>query len=194
MAASGSVVGTVKGISGVVQAINAQGIIRTLKAGDKVYAGETIKTDRGTAHIDFIKGGFATVGQDQSLTLDNAILSQAAKAESSLSPATQTTDAKAEALQQQIEQKIARGEDPTDLLKAAAAGGTGSSSGAQEGGNFVVVEQNAARGNVTPGFETNTFALPENDSSEPLAALAVLDDDNTNSPPPPPNFLTATLP
>ncbi|WAW09577.1 retention module-containing protein [Oxalobacter vibrioformis] len=159
---SGRVVGTVKGVDGVVTAINERGVIRTLKPGDKVYAGETIQTaDGANAHIDFSRGGFATLGAGQSLPMDGVVLSQAAEASKPQAGQTQApgaTDGDIEKLQQQIEEAIAKGEDPTALMEAAAAGpGAGGTGGAEEGGSFVVVEQLAARGNVTPGFDTGTF-------------------------------------
>ncbi|MCL1886482.1 MAG: retention module-containing protein [Betaproteobacteria bacterium] len=162
---SGTVVGTVKGVDGVVTAINANGVIRTLKVGDKVYAGETIQTMQGSnAHIDFTKGGFATLGAGQSLPLDGTILSQAAEAAKAqtASAAPATPDVNVEKLQQQMEEALAKGEDPTAMLEAAAAG-PGAGGGDQEGSSFVVVQQNAARGNLTPGFETGTFGMPVED-------------------------------
>ena len=162
---SGRVVGTVKGVDGVVTAINERGVIRTLRPGDKVYAGETIQTaDGANAHIDFTRGGFATLGAGQSLPMDGMVLSQAAEASKPQAGQTQApvaSETDVEKLQQQIEEAIAKGEDPTQLLEAAAAGpgGTGGGGG-EEGASFVVVEQLAARGNVTPGHETGTFGSP----------------------------------
>lgn len=159
---SGKVVGTVKGVDGVVTAINAHGVIRMLKAGDKVFSGETIQTANGAnAHIDFSKGGFATLGGEQSLPLDGIVLGQAAEAarpQAGMQQAPAASDADIEKLQEQIEEAIAKGEDPTSLLEAAAAGPGADGGAGQEGSGFVLVGQNAARGEVTPGFETSTFA------------------------------------
>ena len=166
---SGKVVGIVKGVEGVVTAINDRGVIRTLKAGDKVFAGETIQTaDGANAHIDFSRGGFATMGAGQSLPMDGTVLSQAAEAAKTKpdQPQNGTSDADVEKLQQQIEEALAKGEDPTQLLEAAAAGPGSGSGGGQEGSDFVLVEQLAARGNVTPGFDTGTFGVEFKDPYE----------------------------
>ena len=166
---SGKVVGIVKGVEGVVTAINDRGVIRTLKAGDKVFAGETIQTaDGANAHIDFSRGGFATMGAGQSLPMDGTVLSQAAEAAKTKpdQPQNGTSDADVEKLQQQIEEALAKGEDPTQLLEAAAAGPGAGGGGGQEGSDFVLVEQLAARGNVTPGFDTGTFGVEFKDPYE----------------------------
>ena len=158
---SGIAVGVVKGVDGIVTAINANGVIRTLKAGDKVYAGEIIKTaDGSNAHIDFIRGGFATIGADQSLPLDGMVLSRAVEASKTYQGDQGTTETDVSKLQQDIQEALAKGEDPTAMLEAAAAGPGAGGGGGQEGGSFVVVDQLAARGNVTPGFETGTFGDP----------------------------------
>ncbi|MDR1311029.1 MAG: retention module-containing protein, partial [Burkholderiaceae bacterium] len=157
MATREQAVGIVKSITGKVVAIDASGNARELHAGDKVFQGEKIQSDGGAAHIDLTQGGFATVGKGLSLTLDGTILSDAAKAASETAgagpdqpQAPQMTEKELESIQAQI----AQGGDPTQLLEAAAAG-PGAGGGAQEGGNFVIVNQDAARGEVTPGFETS---------------------------------------
>ena len=162
---AGSVVGVVKGVNGEVTAVSAGGMVRTLRAGDKVFAGETVRAGpMSSAHIDFVRGGFATVGSGQNLSLDGVILTDAFNAAQSQGASVPSAPASSiGALQSMIEDAIARGEDPTQLLEAAAAGpGNRGGTAAEEGSSFVIIEQNAARGEVTPGFETASpvLALP----------------------------------
>ena len=64
-------IGIVKSIVGTVTATDTAGVTRTLHAGDKVYANETIQTsDNGAVLIDFPNGSHADLGRDSSLTLD----------------------------------------------------------------------------------------------------------------------------
>lgn len=63
---------------------------------------------------------------------------------------------------------IAAGMDPTQIAEATAAGADAGLAGdtGQGGHTFVVVNQDAARGEVTPGFATNTFANPGTENRE----------------------------
>ncbi|MDR1310837.1 MAG: retention module-containing protein, partial [Burkholderiaceae bacterium] len=159
MATRGQAAGIVKNITGKVTAVDASGNTRVLHAGDKVFEGEKVHAEGGTAHIELTQGGFATVGSGLTVTLDGALLSDAAKA---AAEAAGTTPDQAQAPQmtakemEAIQEKIAQGGDPTQLLEAAAAGPGAGGGGSQEGGSFVIVEQNAARGEVTPGGVTTT--------------------------------------
>ncbi len=163
-------VGIVKALNGEVTATDPRGNVRILKVGDRVADNETIKTATGSnVHIDFNNNGFATLGSGSSLTLDQATLTEIASAAKTTNQNKQNqeqNDQNIEKLQQQIEEAIAKGEDPTALLEAAAAGPGGGDGGAQEGASFVVVEQLAARGQLTPGFDTGTFGNPIQDPQE----------------------------
>ncbi|MDR0934156.1 MAG: retention module-containing protein, partial [Burkholderiaceae bacterium] len=157
-------VGVVKAVSGEVTATDPRGNVRVLKAGDRVADNEVIKSaNGGNAHIDFNNKGFATLGSGDTLTLSQAMLQDIANAGKESAPveSTRQNAVDVEALQKEVEEALAKGEDPTQMLEAAAAGpGAGGAGGAQEGGNFVLVEQEAARGDLTPGFETGTFGYP----------------------------------
>ncbi|MDL2284585.1 retention module-containing protein, partial [Oxalobacter sp. OttesenSCG-928-P03] len=165
-------VGVVKALNGEVTATDPRGNIRVLKVGDRVADNEIIKSGTGSnVHIDFNNKGFVTLGSGDSIQLDRGTMSDIASAgKQSAAPKPDigaASDAEVEKLQQQIEEALAKGEDPTSLLEAAAAGGAAAGGGgAQEGGTFVVVEQNAARGDLTPGFETGTFNIEFTDPVE----------------------------
>ncbi|MCM1129734.1 MAG: retention module-containing protein [Alistipes senegalensis] len=142
--AASKAVGEIRSIKGTVKAVDSQGNERVLSAGDKVYADETILPGgEGTALISMPGGGFATVGGNDILVLAN--LSGVSNGENAMAP-------------DQIQALIAAGADPSDITDATAAGGYEEAGEPGEGQHdFVVVDQLAARGNLTPGFETGTF-------------------------------------
>jgi hypothetical protein len=162
MATRGQAAGIIKNITGKVTATDASGNTRELHAGDKVFPGEKINSEGGIAHIDLIQGGFVTVGSGSNITLDGTLLTSAAQAaaeSASASPDQSQTPQMTEKELESIQAQIAQGGDPTQLLSAAAAGPGSGAGGAQEGGSFVIVEQNAAQGEVTPGFETDSASV-----------------------------------
>lgn len=142
--ATSKTVGEIRSIKGTVKAVDSQGNERVLSAGDKVYADETILAGGdGTALISMPGGGFATVGGNDVLVLAN--LPGVSDGANALAP-------------DQIQALIAAGADPSDITDATAAGGYEEAGEPGEGQHdFVVVDQLAARGNLTPGFETGTF-------------------------------------
>ena len=153
--ATSQAIGTVKGLIGTATATDANGVVRNLQIGDKVHADDVIQTSAlGTVHIEFVNASFVTVGHASSLALDETVFD---------ANAARIAESDVERMQAQI----AAGADPTEVTDAPAAGGEGEQGGHQ----FVVVQQNAASGSVTPGFETGTFStqsLIQNEAAELL--------------------------
>lgn len=73
---SAPVVATVQAVVGNVIAVNQDGDIRVLKAGDALFQGETIKTaPEGSVTIVYATGASQTIGADANFTLHLSLLS-----------------------------------------------------------------------------------------------------------------------
>lgn len=146
-------IGIVRALNGTTTAKNDKGEVRVLRIGDPVEANEVILAGAGsTVHIVFNNGNFATVGSGDSLTLSPSVVDPAAEAGQA------DTQSVAD-----IQAMIEAGVDPTQIAEATAAGADGNTAGDPNHSgshSFVVVNQDAARGNLTPGFETTTFSNP----------------------------------
>ncbi len=156
--AAAKAVGTVKNIIGSATATDTSGVTRTLHVGDKVYANEVIKTsEAGAILIEFANGNNANLGRDSSMTLTGDIFG----VQSALAPAgAEKMSAAQKAAVQDAQAKIAAGLDPTQVTEAAAAGPNAAGSATEGSGyNFVVVDQLAARGEVTSGFPTGPISV-----------------------------------
>lgn len=152
-------IGIVRGLIGKVTVTDAKGSVRELRVGDAVELNDNVQASAGgTVHIVFNNGNFATIGSNETLMLSEAVIDP--------------TGAKAQAAEGQsvadIQAMIAAGMDPTQIAEATAAGADAGLAGdtGQGGHSFVVVNQDAARGEVTPGFATNTFANPGTENRE----------------------------
>lgn len=146
-------IGIVRALNGTTTAKNDKGEVRVLRTGDPVQANEVIQaSDGSTVHIVFNNGNFATVGSGDSLMLDPSVFDQAAETRQVNTPTVAD-----------LQTMIEAGDDPTYVAEATAAGveanvaGDSSHSGSH---SFVVVNQDAAMGKLTPGFETTTFSSP----------------------------------
>lgn len=152
-------IGIVRALIGTTTARNEKGEVRVLKVGDAVEANEVIQAAAGsTVHIAFNNGNFATVGSNESLMLDMAVVDPEGTAAQAQQDGQSVAD---------IQALIAEGADPTEIAEATAAGadaGTAGDPNHSGSHSFVVVDQVAARGNLTPGFETTTFANPVPDT------------------------------
>lgn len=170
----GSETGVVKAISGSATVTDSHGITRELHIGDVVSRDETVSAANGaTVHIEFSNGGFATLGGGDALHLSESIFSQVLPTGTVKEIQTTAIDAS--------QAKLAAGVDPSDVLEATAAAGA-SGGGSDEGSNFVVVAQHAARGNVTPGFETDTFGYPVHEETVYDGRLVTSPADHTTEP------------
>ena len=152
-------IGIVRGLIGKVTVTDAKGSVRELRVGDAVELNDNVQASAGgTVHIVFNNGNFATVGSHDTLILSEAVIDP--------------TGAKAQVAEGQsvadIQAMIAAGMDPTQIAEATAAGADAGLAGDTGQGvhTFVVVNQDAARGDVTPGFATNTFANPGTENRE----------------------------
>lgn len=119
---------------------------RILIAGDKVYPDEKIVTGPdGLVVIDLANGHRVDLAKSSTLVLDEDVL------------ATTTAPAAPALTAEQIQEMIARGEDPSLIAEATAAG---AGVGDEGGSSFVVVDFNNLQGNVTSGFSTRGIPEP----------------------------------
>lgn len=161
-------IGTVKTVIGNVRAIGADGVERTLQAGDQVYANDLIATDAvGAVIIEFTDGNRLDLARNASITLDTEVFDPQA--------AVTGTDEVT-----RVQQLIAAGMDPAAAAEAAAAG-TGA--GDEGGSSFVVVDFANSRGEVTSGFNTRGILAPE---AAPLENQIMVEGAIRLSPPSPP--------
>jgi hypothetical protein len=138
-------VGTVKATIGTVKAVDPSGVERELVAGDKVYPNETIVTGPdGFVIVELANGTQLDLATASKIVLDDEVLSVA------------TAPAASPLTVEQIQEMIARGEDPTAVTDATAAG---AGAGDEGSSSFVVVDFNNLQGQVTSGFET--IGIPE---------------------------------
>jgi VCBS repeat-containing protein len=156
-------IGTVKTVVGEVKAVDAAGNERILQAGDKVFANETIVTaNGGMVMIEFADGTHLDLASASKIVLDTDVFNPATAA-----AAPEGKELTAE----QIQEMIARGEDPTAVTEASAAG---AGAGDEGGSSFIVVDFNNTQGNVTSGF--NTLGIPGPESTT-FTELPPVEDD-----------------
>ena len=133
-------VGVIKQISGLVVAVDQNGVSRVLKVGDALYLGEVIKTSSAAskAVVSMDNGKDVTILGDESLKLDeNTIAGQNSNKVADVSD---------------LQKALLNGEDLTKLEEtaaggnaAAAGGGDGVSLGAasfDEGGHYSNISEN----------------------------------------------------
>jgi hypothetical protein len=141
----GRVIGTVT--NGEVKVTSPDGSVRTLGAGDKVFANETvIPTGGAPVNISLASGGSLECAPGAELTLSSALL-QVGK------PAGLSS----------IQDAILAGADPTQVTDPTAAGAPaagGSDEGAGGSHVAVVIEQANGRVDPTAGFATSLSAGP----------------------------------
>jgi len=140
-------IGVITAVVGTVTATAEDGSIRTLQAGDRVYANEVISTGpAGAIEIEFADGSVMDLGRDSQAMLDSAVFNPNATefAESEVDDVPDDVAA--------IQQAILEGEDPTEAGEATAAGAGVEGS---DGGHDAVFV-NYLNPEVTPdaGFET----------------------------------------
>jgi hypothetical protein len=154
-------IGTIKTVVGEVKAIDASGVERILQAGDKVFPNETIVTGAGAlVLVEFANGTHLDLASASQIVLDTEVFN----------PAT-AQPKEGELTAEQIQEMIARGEDPTAVTEATAAG---AGAGDEGGSSFIVVDFNNTQGNVNSGFETQGIPGPE---STTFTELPPVEDD-----------------
>jgi T1SS-143 domain-containing protein len=174
-------IGIVKTLTGEVTATAADGSIRTLQVGDRVYANELISTGQaGALEIEFSDGSIMDLGRNSQAMLDSAVFD----------PSSAVADASEEDVPDDvaaIQQALLEGEDPTEVGEATAAGA--GVQGGNEGHDAVFV--NYLNPEVTPdaGFETIGVNSEVDDyedeqllDGQPTAGLVsvLLDEDDLN--------------
>ncbi|MGH7893677.1 MAG: retention module-containing protein, partial [Candidatus Binatia bacterium] len=180
-AAGGKVIGTIQLVAGDVKIMGLDGVIRVAQVGDKVFFKETILTGAdGIIQIRLDNGQFVDVGRNAKLALDTDFFGyDAGTGLQATAPAAVTpgTPPAAEAPEKPaapgadvaaLQAAIARGQDPSQIAPATAAGGApaaGGVGGDGGGGEPVVVSQANTTGPVTAGFQTAgasiAFPTPE---------------------------------
>ncbi|MEZ0271309.1 MAG: retention module-containing protein [Methylophilaceae bacterium] len=159
-------IGTVKTVVGEVKAVDAAGNERILQAGDKVFANETIVTATGgLVLIEFADGSHLDLASASQIILDTDVFNPANAA-----PKGEELTA------EQIQEMIARGEDPTAVTEATAAG---AGAGDEGGSSFIQVDFNNTQGNVTSGF--NTLGIPGPEATT-FTELPPVEDDAVPTP------------
>ena len=157
-------IGIVRALVGTTTVSDSRGTTRVLRVGDAVELNDTVQTSAGsTILIQFDNGGFATVAGGDRLLLDQSVLDPSASAKPVQGDEQSVAD---------IQAMIAAGMDPTQIAEATAAGadaGTAGDPGHSGSHSFVVVNQEGARGDVTPGFGTDTTASPLNTAATQTA-------------------------
>ena len=133
-------VGVIKQISGLVVAVDQNGVSRVLKVGDALYLGEVVKTSLASskAVVSMDNGKDVTILGDESLKLDENVV------------AGQKPNTVADVID--LQKALLNGEDLTKLEEtaaggnaAAAGGGDGVSLGAasfDEGGHYSNINEN----------------------------------------------------
>ena len=172
-------IGIVRGLIGSVTVTDSKGMTRELRTGDSVEINDSIQAAAGsTVHIAFNNGNFATVGSNEKLVLDPSVTDPIAEPADTIRTEPDVAD---------IQAMIAAGADPAEITEATAAGtdmGTRDDTDHSGSHSFVVVDQAAARGEVTPGFETGTFSnqVPERENYDGLPDIFLLNPDIPDNP------------
>ncbi|GEM_PF-1246485 len=140
-------IGVITAVVGTVTATAEDGSIRTLQAGDRVYANEVISTGpAGAVEIEFADGSVMDLGRNSQAMLDTAVFNP---------DVTELAETQGESVPDDvaaIQQAILEGEDPTVAGEATAAGAGVEGSGGGHDAVFV----DYLNPEVTPeaGFDT----------------------------------------
>ncbi len=163
----GQPIGQITSMTGTVTATGANGITRELKAGDFVYLDDVVQTgDLSSVVISFNDGTTLDLGRNAQAVLDSEVFSPAGEGAAA---------AEAVASVEAIQAAIARGEDPTQILPATAAGpAAGPDAGGDNGNSFVLVPYEGQ--SAAPDAGAPTIG-PTPESPPPLEELLVLDED-----------------
>ena len=169
-------IGIVSTIIGSVTATSADGTIRNLQVGDKVFSDELLVTGpNGAVELEFTDGSDMALGRSSQMLLDDEVFDPAAA-----QIAAETADSDVDALQQ----ALLDGVDPTQAAPATAAG-AGTQTEGNEGTNTVVVDYLAPEVTPTSGFDTigvaNEFPVIEEELqgiNQPPVADPVLTEAN----------------
>ncbi|WP_313409752.1 retention module-containing protein, partial [Stutzerimonas kunmingensis] len=150
----------VKSVIGQAFAISADGVRRALVEGDRLFSGEQVLTEAGSAVTLELPNG-ETVSLGESAFWQAGELADRGDSESI----------------SELEQAIADGFDPTTDLEATAAGpGAGGGAGGSGGGHTaIVLDETGEQVQATTGFSTDGLAsavlATEEDSAAPTSSF-----------------------
>ncbi|MFI8729385.1 beta strand repeat-containing protein, partial [Stutzerimonas kunmingensis] len=150
----------VKSVIGQAFAISADGVRRALVEGDRLFSGEQVLTEAGSAVTLELPNG-ETVSLGESAFWQAGELADRSDSESI----------------SELEQAIADGFDPTTDLEATAAGpGAGGGAGGSGGGHTaIVLDETGEQVQATTGFSTDGLAsaglATEEDSAAPTSSF-----------------------
>ena len=145
-------IATVKSVTGAVFARGLDGGMRQLKAGDRLYEGETIVTQGGArVELAFADGSSLAVGENRMVTVTPELSDSVAPDASESSVGVATVD--------ELMQSLADGSDVLDKLPATAAGFDGGAPG--EGHDFVRVLRITERVTPSPAPQPEPAPGPE---------------------------------
>ncbi|KJS70801.1 MAG: hypothetical protein JL55_30980, partial [Pseudomonas sp. BICA1-14] len=150
----------VKSVIGQAFAISADGVRRALVEGDRLFSGEQVLTEAGSAvTLELPNGETVSLG------------------ESAFWQASELADRGDSESISELEQAIADGFDPTTDLEATAAGpGAGGGAGGSGGGHTaIVLDETGEQVQATTGFSTDGLAsavlATEEDSAAPTSSF-----------------------
>ncbi|WP_278446008.1 retention module-containing protein, partial [Stutzerimonas kunmingensis] len=150
----------VKSVIGQAFAISADGVRRALVEGDRLFSGEQVLTEAGSAvTLELPNGETVSLG------------------ESAFWQAGELADRNDSESISELEQAIADGFDPTTDLEATAAGpGAGGGAGGSAGGHTaIVLDETGEQVQATIGFSTDGLAsvalATEEDSAAPTSSF-----------------------
>lgn len=115
-------IGTIKQMSGVVMARNAQGEDRILKVGDIINFGETISTVGAGSHVllSFADGRELDIGGNDGIFLDKSVYAADSFGDEAIVSSKTMSDVVSGKSVQEMQQALLRGEDVTNLEETAA--------------------------------------------------------------------------
>jgi len=158
-----AITGIVKSVSGNVTATDVNGIVRTLRVGDRVSSDETISTGNAagtTISIAFSNGTQMDLGGGSVVALNEDMLTPDA---SGSKEAAGQSSQQAQDDVARIQEAIANGEDfDPSKLPATAAGGAAGAGGAGDGNNghtFVEVKYLNPSSTPDSGFNTTGISV-----------------------------------
>jgi len=156
-----AITGIVKSVSGNVTATDVNGIVRTLRVGDRVSADETISTGNAagtTISIAFSNGTQMDLGGGSVVALNEDMLTPDA---SGSKEAAGQSSQQAQDDVARMQEAIAKGEDfdPSKLPATAAGGAAGGTGGGNEGHTFVQVDYLNPRITPDSGFNTTGISV-----------------------------------
>jgi len=142
----GEKIGTVETTEGLVEAVDGDGNVRVLEAGDALYTNDILRVaSDGNVSIRLVDGSFLSFGPDTTARMDDSVPTLPGH-----------TEAPALSDPAEIQAAILAGRDPSQEATAPGAGEPGSS----EGGVPVILSPSGRAVTPDSGHDTHGFELP----------------------------------